>query len=176
MSSTEQIRTNLSLEEQVQLAVERYQDLPPVPLDSSITPETFYLATPNRLAYALAWIAANQIVQKRFRKSGIDALPVFHPEHGWDRFLLTRRVSGKVFGLEPANEFGMIKLDGEDAPRLTSRGGGKTRLALGKAMIEDPQGTVKALLKKIPTPELNTNKWNTIKSYERAKKYPQLYQ
>src|SRR5438105_2797537 len=67
----------------------------------------------ERTIYALGWIVANAIVTARYRDSAIDALPVYHPENGWDRFLLTRRVSCQYFADEPADAFGLIMLDGE---------------------------------------------------------------
>ncbi len=163
-----------SLEELVQLAVENYADLPPIALDESITEETFALATPNRLAFALGWIVASEIVKARFPKSAIDVLPVFHPENGWDRFLITRRVTAKKFENRTANEFGMLMLDGEDAPRFTSPSG-KTRLSLGNALQEDPKAAIAELLKLIPRPAINTNESNTIQKVERAPQYPHYY-
>lgn len=163
-----------NLEALVHLAVQNYQDLPPIQLDESITPENFYLATPDRLAYALGWIVASQIVDARFLRSGIDVLPVFHPDAGWDRFLITRRVSAEAFKYQPANEFGMLLLDGPNAPLLTTPGG-KTRLALGAALQEDPRATMRQVLDLIPSPAINTNESNTFKKHERAPHYPLYY-
>ncbi len=70
----------------VSLARENYGDLDAIPLDESISPETFYRATPNPLGYAYAWILAAEIVDARFLISAVDVLPVFHPENGWDDF------------------------------------------------------------------------------------------
>src|SRR3954471_15421234 len=98
--------------------------------------------TPSeRLTYALGWIVANLIVAARYQDSAIDALPVYHPEHGWDRFLLTRRVSCLQCTDEPADHFGMIMLDGEDPPRLTHPNG-ETRIALGSLLRADPDAAM----------------------------------
>jgi hypothetical protein len=129
--------------------------------------------TPDRLAFALGWIAANVVIQRRYRRCGIDALPIYHPENGWDRFLLTRRVTSQEFKDEPANSYGMIMLDGEDAPRLTTPGG-KTILSMGQGMREDPIATLKQMLKRIPRDEMPEGKhggrWK-----QRRRVYPRLF-
>jgi hypothetical protein len=145
-----------------------------VPLDATTPPETRYLATPNRLAFALGWIVANQIVQQRFASSAIDALPIFHPERGWDRFLLTRRVSGRVFQARKADEFGQLRLTGTDAPRLVSADG-KTLLRLGQALRDTPDDAISAVLEQIPVPALNTNRSNELSSREQSPRYPLFY-
>lgn len=113
------------------------------------------------------------VVQRRFRKCGIDALPIYHPENGWDRFLLTRRVTSQEFKNESANKFGMIMLDGDDAPRLTTPGG-KTILAMGPQMKEDPIAVLKAMLKHIPREEIGEGKhggrWK-----DRRRVYPRMF-
>lgn len=176
MSDTTSSIETLSLQEQVNTVREKYTDLPQAPLNDSITPETFYLATPNRQAYGLAWIVANQIVQARFPRSVIDALPVFHPENGWDRFLITRRTSGQVFNFQPANEFGMVLIEPErDAPRYTSPGG-STRVDLAGLIEGDPQETIDQVLQHIPKPKFNTNDQNRLRKFEEAPVYPAIYQ
>ncbi len=162
------------LRERAQTAVQNYADLPPARFDETITPETFYLATPNRLAYALGWLVANQIVQARFLQSGIDAIPIFHPEHGWDRFLLTRRLSGNAFRYRPADEFGLLMLAGQDAPRLTSPDG-KTRIPLHQALLDRPDEAIDELLAKIPAPPLGTSDANRIRAGEQAPTYPAFF-
>jgi hypothetical protein len=157
----------------VKLAIQNYEGLEaeaPSPDD----PDKFTgIETPDRLAFALGWIAANVVVQRRYRRCAIDALPVYHPDHGWDRFLLTRRVTSQEFQNEAANSYGMIMLDGEDAPRLTTPGG-KTILSMGKGLREDPIGTLKAMLKRIPREEVLEGKhggrWK-----QRRRTYPRLY-
>ena len=159
---------------QVDQALAAYADLPPIPLDETITPETFYQATPDRLAFALGWVAANQIVQARFVGSAIDALPVFHPEHGWDRFLLGRRVSGAAFKYQPANEFGMLMLSGDGAPRLTTPGG-TTRLPLGDALRSEPEAAIQELLALIPRPAVGASADNRVTKREQAPHYPAYF-
>jgi hypothetical protein len=113
------------------------------------------------------------VIQRRYRRCGIDALPIYHPENGWDRFLLTRRVTSQEFKDEPANSYGMIMLDGEDAPRLTTPGG-KTILSMGQGMREDPVATLKQMLKRIPRDEMPEGKhggrWK-----QRRRVYPRLF-
>lgn len=154
-------------------AIENYEGLEPV-TPSPDDPDKFTgIETPDRLAFALGWIAANVVVQRRYRRCGIDALPVYHPETGWDRFLLTRRVTSQEFKDEPANSYGMIMLDGEDAPRLTTPGG-KTILSMGQGLREDPINTLKEMLKRIPRDEMPDGKhggrWK-----QRRRVYPRLY-
>lgn len=161
------------LRELIDLAVANYADLPENPLTDTTDPESLYTATPSRLGYALGWIIASEIVYARFPKSAIDVLPVFHPDNGWDRFLITRRVSGKAFANQPANEFGMIMLDGDDPPRYTSPGG-KLRVAAGQAFIEDPETVMAAILKRIPAPPMGKSDNERLLQYERAPKYPML--
>jgi hypothetical protein len=157
----------------VKLAIQNYEGLEaatPNPDD----PDKFTgIETPDRLAFALGWIAANVVIQRRYRRCGIDALPIYHPESGWDRFLLTRRVTSQEFKDEPANSYGMIMLDGEDAPRLTTPGG-KTILSMGQGLREDPINTLKQMLKRIPRDEMPDGKhggrWK-----QRRKVYPRLF-
>ena len=130
-------------------------------------------ARAERLTYALGWIVANIIVSARYRESAIDALPVFHPQSGWDRFLLTRRVSCQWCKDEPADAFGLIMLDGDDSPRLTYPNG-KTRLSLGRLLRTDSYQAVERVLELFPPIGLvagdHTPCW-----HERAVIYPTLY-
>lgn len=143
----------MNIREQVERAVQNYADLPQVPLSDDISDDDAYLATPDRLTYALGWIVANQIVNARYADSAIDALPVYHPESGWDRFLLTRRISGERFAAETANAYGMIMLTGDDAPNITLPSG-KVRLSLGKALQNDPEKAVADALALFPPGQL----------------------
>lgn len=163
----------MKFREQVKLALQNYSDLPPAVLSDELPEEERHIATPDRLAFALGWVVANVIVGARYADSAIDALPVYHPENGWDRFLLTRRVTAKAFESEPADSFGMIMLSGEDAPRIT-HGNGETRLALGELLRRDPRCAQKEILKLfppygLPAGNLGYN-WE-----ERRKNYPVLY-
>ena len=157
----------------MKLAIQNYEGLEAAAPDPD-DPEKFTgIETPDRLAFALGWIAANVVVQRRYRRCGIDALPIYHPETGWDRFLLTRRVTSQEFKDEPANSYGMIMLDGEDAPRLTTPGG-KTILSMGQGMREDPVNTLKQMLKRIPREEMPDGKhggrWK-----QRRRVYPRMF-
>jgi hypothetical protein len=161
----------MELRELVDLAVRQYSGIPENPLTEGIDPEQLYTATPNRLGYVLGWIIASEIVYARFLKSAIDLLPVFHPEAGWDRFLITRRTSAASFAFQPANEFGMLMLDGDDPPRYTSPGG-KLRVEAGQAFVSEPQSTIEAILKRIPTPATGEAAGYRIHTYERAPHHP----
>jgi hypothetical protein len=163
----------IELQKLVELAFKNYEGLPAAPPNPEDPDKFTGIETPDRLAFALGWIVANTVVQRRYRSAGIDALPIYHPEHGWDRFLLTRRITSPMFGKEPANSFGMIMLDGEDAPRLTTPGG-RTILSLGKAMREDPVAALKAVLKHIPREEMPEGK-HGIRWKDRRKQYPRQY-
>lgn len=162
------------LRELVRTAVQNYADLPPAPLDDTITPATFYLATPSRLAYAFGWIVADQIVRARFVTSGIDAIPIFHPDHGWDRFLFTRRLSGRAFQHQPGDEFGLLLFAGQDAPGFATADGA-TSIPLRQGLLDQPEDTIQQLLTRIPAPPLGTSEANRIRERERAPIYPALF-
>lgn len=157
----------------VEAAIRNYEHLPPRPFGDDMPEEQAYLATPDRLTFALGWIVANAIVSARYADSAIDALPVFHPSNGWDRFLLSRRVVSTSFAAENANTHGMILLDGEDAPRITSPGG-RTKLALGKALRQDPDAAIAEALKLFPRGKLLPLDLG-LRWKDRARVYPQLY-
>src|SRR5688572_23242055 len=131
----------MNVREQVELALKNYSDLPPAPMGEDLPESDAYLATPDRLSFALGWVLANAIVSARYADSALDALPIYHPENGWDRFLLTRRVSGDAYAAEKADSHGMIMLTGEDAPRLT-RPSGATKVSLGAKLREDPEAAI----------------------------------
>lgn len=143
----------MNVSEQVERAIQNYADLPQVPYRDDMPEEEAPYATPDRLTYALGWVVANAIVQARYADSAIDALPIFHPEHGWDRFLLTRRVTSKQFEKETANSHGMIMLSGPDAPRITMPSG-KTRAGLGTTLRNDPDKAIAEALALFPRGQL----------------------
>ncbi|MEX1158344.1 MAG: hypothetical protein WEC79_05375 [Thermomicrobiales bacterium] len=163
----------MDVRELVQRAFTNHEELPPAPFSEDMPDATAYLATPDRLAYALGWIVAAAIVNARFADSGIDALPVYSPDSGWDRFLITRKTTGDAFRNESANRFGMIMLSGEDAPRIT-RPSGETKLALGSLLRDDPEraiAEVVALFPPRPLPQQDLGKrWKDRKLH-----YPVLY-
>lgn len=163
----------MNVGELVQRAIANHEGLPPAPFSPDMPDETAYLATPDRLAYALGWIVASAIVNARYADSAIDALPVFSPERGWDRFLLTRKTSSDQFRQESANRYGMIMLDGEDAPRITTPSG-ETKLALGTLLRENPEKAIEDVLALFPSKGLTQSdlgkRWR-----ERKQNYPILY-
>lgn len=142
-------------------------------IPSAASSELAGTATDERVIYALGWIVANAIVTGHYRDSAIDALPIYHPQHGWDRFLLTRRVTCQYCADESADAFGLIMLDGDDAPRLTYPNG-ESRLALGHFLRTDPHGAIGKVLDLLPpiglVPGDHTGCW-----HERATLYPTLY-
>lgn len=163
----------MKIREQVELAIRNYSELEPAPFSPEMSEETAYLATPDRLAFALGWVVANQIVQARYADSAIDALPIYHPEQGWDRFLLTRRLTADRFRNEAANRYGMVMLDGSDAPRVT-KASGTTRLALGKALQRDPEQAARELLALFPPGPLLPKELG-YRWQDRKRIYPMLY-
>lgn len=132
-----------------------------------------HLIVPDQQVYAWGWATASAIVRARFADSALDALPVIHPEHGWDRFLLTRRVTSNKFADDTANRFGMILLTGEDAPVIT-RPSGAPRLALGPLFREDPDKAIAeavALFPKYGVPDEDLGgRWKI-----RRRQYPRIY-
>lgn len=165
----------MSFRDQVALAIRNYEGLPSLALTDDMPEEQRHLATPDRLVFALGWVVANAIVGARFADSAIDALPIYHPEHGWDRFLLTRRLTAPAFAQEPADSFGLIMLSGEDAPRVT-HGSGDTRLALGTLLREDPDAALVQLLELFPPYGLAAPDKMGYNWPERQKQYPRLYE
>ncbi len=162
------------LVEHVALARKHYEHLDPVKFSESTEPSELYLATPNRLAYALGWIVANQIVQARFPDAAVDVLPVFHPENGWDRFLITRRVSSHIYNTLAADELGRIMLSGDDAPRFI-HSSTRTRISLGDALKNDPEVAITQVLAQIPENPGGVGSLKTMRPSERAPRYPEFY-
>ncbi|HEY8597936.1 MAG TPA: hypothetical protein VIL85_05865 [Thermomicrobiales bacterium] len=127
----------------------------------------------RRWVRAAAWSIAATIVGLRYIDSAIDALPVQHPEHGWDRFLLTRRVSCQGCAGVSADEFGQLSLRGEGAPRLLHNDG-STAVALGPLLADDPAAALAAIEAHLPaiglTEDDHTTCWHTL-----ATEYPRIY-
>lgn len=157
----------------VRAALANYGELPPILIADETLDEELPLATPNRLAFALGWVVGAEIVKRRYADSLLDVLPIYHPEQGWDRFLLGRRVASTLFKEETANAFGMILLDEADAPAIT-RPSGAVRLSLGAALAADPQAAVQETLALFPATGLPTGdpgkRWK-----ERQVMYPRIY-
>ena len=139
----------------MKLAIENYAGLEPVSIESEMDLDSLYLSTPSRLAYALGWIAAAAVISSHYESSAIDVLPVFHPENGWDRFLITRRVSCSDHEEEPADQFGLISLSGDGAPSLVMPRSGGT-IPFGDQLQQQPEQTVERLTGAIPDPGLSS--------------------
>lgn len=159
----------MNVREQVERAIRSYGDRP----EGEATVGDDGLPVYG-LAQALGWIVANQIVATRYHDTALDAIPVEHPEHGWDRFLLTRRVSCDLAAAEPADAFGLLLLTGTGAPRLASPDG-TTRLALGDLLRADPERAIGRLLELLPAPGLLPGDHSRCR-HARAPDYPRLYQ
>lgn len=160
--------STLDLKQLVDTAVRNYEGYTP-PAEQS---ENASLAIPNPLAYALGWIVADAIVQDRYLRASLDAIPVCHPENGWDRILLTRRVTCLYSREEPADWFGTLLLTGENAPIYISPEG--QELPLGTLLREDPEAAIARVLELCTLSDLpegdHANCWHS-----RAVRYPELY-
>lgn len=163
----------MNVADQVALALENYGELSEVPFAESTPPADLYLATPDRLAYALGWIVANQIIRARFPDAAVDVLPIFHPEHGWDRFVITRRVSSHLFKDLPADELGRIMLVGHDAPRFVNPSAG-ARLNLGDSLRRDPDAAIADVLARIPEKPGGVGDLKRMRPSENAPRYPEI--
>jgi hypothetical protein len=158
---------------QVARARQTYAELPAVPYSETTKPADLYMATSDRLAYALGWIVANQIIQARFTTAAIDVLPIFHPEHGWDRFVVTRRVSSHLFSQLPADELGRIMLTGDDAPRY-SRPVDRVRFGLREQLFESPNDAIQRVLAAVPEKPRGIGELKRMRPSERAPRYPDI--
>ncbi|MBI4279302.1 MAG: hypothetical protein HY660_12680 [Armatimonadetes bacterium] len=162
----------MSIVEQIGLAVRNYENHACREAGHGVSGLAIHLVTPNRLGYALGWVVAATIVDARYRNSAIDAIPIYHPEHGWDRFLITRRVSCECHRDEPAASLGVIWLHGADAPRFHLASG--VELPLGTILQNDPERAVAQVLRLLPPVELGTGD-HTHCWHERAALYPMFY-
>ncbi len=162
----------MNVTELVATAVANYKDAETTTVPEGATPEEAATVVPNPLGYALGWVLADAIVANRYQGSGVDALPICHPENGWDRILLTRRVSCNLCAEESADSFGTIMLTGDEAPVFIRPEGDK--IPLGKLLQEDPEAAVEKLLEKVPqvgfVPGEHAGCWHS-----RAEKYPDIY-
>ena len=158
--------------ELVENAVRNYENLDPTEKPEDVSPEAAATIIPNPLGYALGWALADEVVGNRYHISGVDALPVCHPENGWDRILFTRRVSCLLCAEESADSFGTLMLTGENAPVFISPEG--NRLELGTLLRENPEQAVEKLLEMIPQvgllPGEHAGCWHS-----RGEKYPDIY-
>jgi hypothetical protein len=164
----------LSLAEHVELAKANYANLPEVPFSDATQPSDLYMATVDRFAYALGWIVANQIVQARFALASVDVLPIFHPENGWDRFLITRRVSSHIYNALPADELGRIMLAGERSPRYSLPSAG-VRFGLREQLLDDPEAAIARVLAQIPQKPGGVGDLKKMRQSEKAPRYPDIY-
>jgi|SRR5579871_2907811 len=140
--------------------------------DDAPDPETYRL-TPSRVSFTLGWIVANGVVAAYYRTRGIDALPSYDPRRGWDRFLLTRRVSCWRCSDDPVDRLGAILLDGKEAPILVCRDRG-TRLPLRDMLSREPEAGMQHVLEYLSAPTLpdgdHADCWHSVAEF-----YPVLY-
>lgn len=164
----------MTFAEQVALALRRAETaVSPVSGDRPRGPET-YRRTPDPVAYALGWAVANAIVTACYRSAGIDVLPSYDCDRGWNRFLITRRASCWLCTNDPARDEASIEIEGPGAPVLVCpKAGGP--IALRDALSADPDATAQRLLGRLAPPQLPAGKhadcW-----HERAGFYPRLYE
>ena len=162
----------MSIADQVATAIKNYESINPVEPPEEMTPEIAATIIPNPLGFALGWALADEIVANRFLGSAVDVLPVCHPEHGWDRMLLTRRVSCILCAQESADSFGTLMLAGSEAPVYVAPNGDE--LALGALLRDDPNAAVQKLLEQVPQVGFgegdHRNCWHS-----RAERYPDIY-
>ncbi|HEU5422371.1 MAG TPA: hypothetical protein VFU72_02425 [Nitrolancea sp.] len=160
--------TTSDLKQLVETALRNYENYAPPAEDA----ESASLAIPDPLGYALGWIVADAIVQDRYLRAALDALPICHPENGWDRIVITRRVTCLLCQEEPADWFGTLMLTGEDAPIYISPEG--KELPLGTLLRQDPEAAVARVLELCTLSDLpegdHANCWHA-----RAVRYPDLY-
>jgi hypothetical protein len=150
--------------------------------DATMTPDQFSpladsgpgdLVIPNPRGYVLGWLAASAIVSERYHDSAIDAIPVYHPDHGWDRFLLTRRVSCNLLTEEASNAFGTIEVASPEAPRLTDPDGNVV-LPLGERFHADIPAALVELRARFPRVGIVAGD-HAHCAHTRADDYPRLY-
>jgi hypothetical protein len=154
------------------LASDAVRETPP-PRAGGGGPEGAEQVIPNRRGYVLGWLAASLIVSDRYLDSAIDAIPVCHPEQGWDRMLLTRRISCNFLADEAPNAFGIIDLAASDAPRLTDPDG-NVLLPLGELFETDVTGALNELRARFPRVGLVAGD-HAACAHTRAPDYPRLY-
>ena len=132
------------------------------------------LVIPDPLGYALGWIVADAVVQDRYLRAAVDAIPVCHPENGWDRILLTRRVTCLFSQSEPADWYGTIQLTGADAPIYVAPGG--EELPLGALLRQDPEAAIAKVLDACILSDLAEPEGAHGACYHvLAQQYPELY-
>lgn len=127
----------------------------------------------NNLANALGWLAGSVVVGQRFLDSAIDVIPANHPESGWDRFLITRRVSCILQSNDPPTAFGTIMLTGPDAPHIVNSSG-ETLLSLGPILSSNPEAAYDQILGVFPRAGLESGSHQAC-PHEYAAFYPSLY-
>jgi hypothetical protein len=160
----------MTLAEQVALALQRADTTSRTPAGSP-APERYRL-TPDGAAFALGWIVANAIVGAYYRAAGVDVLPSYDPERGWDRFLITRRVTCWRCAGDLADRLGSVVLAGQDAPALVRGDAG--RMPLRDALRRDPEGAVRRVLDRVAPPPLPQGDHSAC-WHEVAQFYPALF-
>lgn len=163
----------MTIAEQVALALRQTEGTQRVVSHDDASGSATYRLTPNRVSFALGWIVANGVVAAYYRTRGIDVLPSYDPRRGWDRFLLTRRVSCWRCSDDRVDRLGSILLEGKDAPLLVCGERG-TRLPLRDMMSRDPEAGMQRVLEYLSAPTLpdgdHADCWHRVAEF-----YPALY-
>ncbi len=162
----------MSIADQVATAITNYENIEPAETPEEMTPEVAATIIPNPLGFALGWALADEIVANRYHGSAVDVLPICHPENGWDRMLLTRRVSCIPCAQESADSFGTLMLTGEDAPIYVAPNGDE--LPLGSLLRKDPSAAMEKLFEQVPQIGLVVGEHNNC-WHSRAERYPDIY-
>lgn len=162
----------MNVVERIEKAVANYGGLSKIVIHESAVEDAPGEIVSNPLGYALGWVVASAIVANRYASSAVDVIPIYHPDTGWDRFLITRRVSCTHFAEESADAFGTIMLTGEDAPILEARG--HEALPLGSLLRENPQQGIEQAVSRIAEVGLAAGNHESC-PHTRAPEYPTIY-
>lgn len=131
-----------------------------------------HLRTPDAVGLGLAWVVARGIVGAYYRTHAVDAVPSYDVERGWDRFVVTRRVSCRHGAGEGPEVEACIAVAGADAPILTA--GARAALPLGQALRRDPEAASRLVLDRLSPPPLPAGDHSAC-WHEAAPFYPSLY-
>lgn len=129
--------------------------------------------TPDRTSYAIAWLIASLVVEHRFPETALDAIPLYAPAIGWDRFVLTRRISCDHCDAELANAFGQLQLGPGGTVNLTDPAG-TVQVAFFPAEADQLLARLDHVLQALPVLELRAGDHRSCQ-HRRAPLYPQVF-